>query len=55
MERLTKKTTKEKDGIQTSQFTDFYKKCQNVDSKKLLLAFRKAQLIVAQDAVKKAE
>jgi len=33
---------------------DFYKTCQNIDGKKLLLAFRKAQLIVAQDAVKKS-
>lgn len=37
------------------EWNDFYKKCQEVDPKEILLAFRRAQLILAQDNVKKAE
>lgn len=34
---------------------EFYKRCQTIDKDELLLAFRKALLIVAKEDVKKAE
>ena len=34
---------------------EFYKRCQEMDGKKLLITFRKAQLVLAQEGLKKAE